>query len=134
MISNNSNDKLRTDSIELTELHYEDDRISAEAIFTDELQNVFTGITFLGDAYINMFVSVSPSNGFEIELSSNDEEIEKKVNEFEFTTAEKSDLIYRFFNLAVKESRTYDELIQCLRSFDSLFPDCFSKYLRNTKE
>lgn len=98
---------LRTEFMKLYDLNYELDGFSSQVIFPE----VFFGN--LDDANINMFVGCS-SEGFNIELSSNNEYVDKQLQLVQFTKEEKLVLMDKFMDFL--HSEWSKELFEAIES------------------
>lgn len=106
---------LRTEFMKLYDLNYELDGFSSQVIFLQKYNFIFPEVFFgnLDDANINMFVSCS-SEGFNIELSSNDEYVDKQLQLVSFSKKERLVLINKFNDLFVSEWS--NELLETIES------------------
>lgn len=95
---------LRTEFMKLYDLNYELDGFSSQVIFLQKYNFIFPEVFFgnLDDANINMFVGCS-SEGFNIELSSNDEYVDKQLQLVQFTKEEKLVLMDKFMDFLYSE-------------------------------
>lgn len=108
---------LRTEFMKLYDLNYELDGFSSQVIFLQKYNFIFPEVFFgnLDDANINMFVSCS-SEGFNIELSSNDEYVDKQLQLVQFTKEEKLILMDKFMDFLYSEWSK--ELFEAIESKD----------------
>ena len=95
---------VRTEFMDVYDLYYELDGFSSQVIFLQKYNFIFPEVFFgnLDDANINMFVGCS-SEGFNIELSSNDEYVDKQLQLVQFTKEEKLVLMDKFMDFLYSE-------------------------------
>lgn len=95
---------VRTEFMDLYELCYEENGFSAQVSFFEECKLLFSEVIFgnSDDVNINMFVSCT-SEGFNIELSSDDEYVDKQLQLVQFTKEEKLILMDKFMDFLYSE-------------------------------
>lgn len=104
---------IRTEFMDLYGLRYRGNGFSAQVSFFEEFKFLFPEVNLVEEANINMFVSCT-SNGLNVELSSNNEYVDKQLQLVSFSKKERLVLINKFNDLFVSEWS--NELLETIES------------------
>lgn len=93
---------IRTEFMDLYGLRYRGNGFSAQVSFFEEFKFLFPEVNLVEEANINMFVSCT-SNGLNVELSSNNEYVDKQLQLVSFSKKERLVLINKFMDFLYSE-------------------------------